>query len=270
MIKNIFVIAIIYLILIAFFFYFQRLLIYFPSQDLPNPNQIQLSEMKVIQLQTPDGLTLHSWYHKPRNNRKTIIYFHGNGGNIADRSIRIKPLVNAGMGLLMLSYRGYGNNEGRPSEEGLMNDAQSALNFLLGEEKIELENIILLGESLGTAMAIKLASENAVGAVILESPFTSATDVGRRAYPFLPIRLLLKDRYDNLSRIGKVKSPILIIHGEKDMIVPAKHGKMLLENAKHPKKGIFLSDAGHNDLFYHGVNDHVLNFIAELDSKNQH
>ena len=99
--------------------------------------------------------------------------------NIADRAIRVKPLLNAGMGLLMLNYRGYGDNEGKPSEKGLIKDAQSALNFLLNKENIELEKIILLGESLGTAMAIKLASENLVGAVILESPFISATEVGR-------------------------------------------------------------------------------------------
>ncbi|MEC8876903.1 MAG: alpha/beta fold hydrolase, partial [Pseudomonadota bacterium] len=178
MTKSIFLIAIIYLILIALFFYFQRLLMYFPSQNLPNPNQVQLSEMKVIQLQTSDGLTLYSWYHKAKHNRKTIVYFHGNGGNIADRAIRVKPLLNAGMGLLMLNYRGYGDNEGKPSEKGLIKDAQSALNFLLNKENIELEKIILLGESLGTAMAIKLASENLVGAVILESPFISATEVG--------------------------------------------------------------------------------------------
>ena len=270
MTKSIFLIAIIYLILIALFFYFQRLLMYFPSQNLPNPNQVQLSEMKVIQLQTSDGLTLYSWYHKAKHNRKTIVYFHGNGGNIADRSIRVKPLLNAGMGLLMLNYRGYGDNEGKPSEKGLIKDAQSALNFLLNKENIELEKIILLGESLGTAMAIKLASENLIGAVILESPFISATEVGRRAYPFLPVKLLIKDRYDNLSKIGRIKSPILIIHGERDMIVPAKHGRTLLKNAKQPKRGVFLSDAGHNDLFYHGTNDHILNFIAELDSENQY
>ena len=144
MTKSIFLIAIIYLILIALFFYFQRLLMYFPSQNLPNPNQVQLSEMKVIQLQTSDGLTLHSWYHKAKHNRKTIVYFHGNGGNIADRSIRVKPLLNAGMGLLMLNYRGYGDNEGKPSEKGLIKDAQSALNFLLKKENIDFENYVIM------------------------------------------------------------------------------------------------------------------------------
>ena len=270
MIKTVLAIVAIYLTVGVLCFHFQRLLMYFPIQDLPDPSQVQLPEMKVIQLQTEDGLNLRSWYHESKNSEKTIVYFHGNGGNIAHRSRRVKPLVDRGIGLLMLSYRGYGGNEGKPSEEGLMWDARAALNFLLKEKNINLEQIILLGESLGTAMAIKLASKNNVGAIILEAPFTSAVNVGRRAYPFLPIKLLLKDRYDNLSRIGKVKSPILIIHGERDMIVPSKHGKILLENAKHPKKGVFLSNAGHNDLFYHGSNDHVLDFIKKLDLKNQH
>ena len=157
MIKTVLAIVAIYLTVVVLCFHFQRLLMYFPIQDLPDPSQVQLPEMKVIQLQTEDGLNLRSWYHESKNSEKTIVYFHGNGGNIAHRSRRVKPLVDRGIGLLMLSYRGYGGNEGKPSEEGLMWDARAALNFLLKEKNINLEQIILLGESLGTAMAIKLS-----------------------------------------------------------------------------------------------------------------
>ena len=193
----------------------------------------------------------------------TIAYFHGNAGNIADRGFKVRPFLDAGLGVLLVGYRGYGGNPGAPSEAGLFADGRAALDFLAGQG-VPANRIVVFGESLGSGVAVLLASERRLGAVVLEAPFTSAADAGQRAYPFLPVRRLIRDRFDSLSRIGAIGAPLLIVHGECDRVVPADQGRRLLAAAAEPKEGVFLPEAGHNDAFEHGSVRLALEFLNRV------
>ena len=202
---------------------YQRSLLYFPGGDVPSPDQAGVPEMQPVTIRTGDGLDLLAWYRPAAGGSEalpTIVYFHGNGGNLAMRSFAVRPFLDAGLGVLLVSYRGYGGNPVCPTEQGLYRDGHAALNFLksLG---VPPELTVLYGESLGTGVAVAMAAGRQVGAVILEAPFTSAVDVAAAHYWFLPVRLLQWDRFDSLSRIGAIGAPLLVLYGTVDDIVPA-------------------------------------------------
>lgn len=238
----------------------QRKLMYFPTQALPALTEVGAADMQAVQLRTADGLELVAWY-KPATSGAEIIYFHGNGGNISHRTGKIRPLLQAGHGVLLVSYRGYGGNPGSPTEAGLIADGRAAYDFLR-QRKVPPERIALIGESLGSGVAVALAAEREVAAVMLEAPFTSAADVGQRAYPWLPVRWLIKDRFDSLSRLRRIDAPLLIVHGENDGVVPAEFGHRLLEAAAEPKQGAFLAGGGHGNLEVFGLLRYELDFLA--------
>lgn len=240
----------------------QHALLYHPSsRSLPSPEVAGVAEMEVVRLITADGLALTSWYAPAgAPDRPTLVFFQGNAGNIAGRAVRVQPFLDRGLGVLLLSYRGYGGNPGVPSEAGLIADGRAALDFLAAR-KVPPEEIVLLGESLGAAVAVALASERTLGAVILEAPFTSAEAAGRHHFPLLPVGLFVEERYESLSRIDQIDAPLLIIHGVRDEIVPVEQGYRLLAAAKPPKEGVFLPDAGHNDLFRHGASEVAIAFL---------
>lgn len=242
----------------------QRSLMYFPSPDLPTPAAAGAPELEPVTLRTADGLELVAWHAPPEMPAlPTIVYFHGNAGNIADRAGRVRPFLNEGYGVMLVSYRGYGGNPGSPNEQGLYEDGYAALDHVAAQG-IQAERTVLLGESLGSAVAVRVASERRVGAVILEAPMTSAAEVGQGAYPFLPVKLLIKDRYESLSRIDRIGAPLLIVHGERDRVVPVDHGRRLLAAAAEPKEAVFLPAAGHNDLFEHGAARSEVDFLRRV------
>ena len=253
-----------YVLLLGGCYALQRSLMYFPAAEVPSPAAAGVPEMAAVTLHTGDGLALVSWYAAARAAQApTIAYFHGNAGNIADRGFKVRPFLDAGIGVLLVGYRGYGGNPGAPGEEGFFADGRAALDFLAGQG-VPAERIVVFGESLGSGVAVRMASERRLCAVILEAPFTSAADAGQRAYPFLPVRLLIRDRFDSLSRIGSIGAPLLIVHGERDRVVPADHGRRLLAAAAEPKEGVFLPDAGHNDAFEHGSLTVALEFLDRV------
>ncbi len=241
----------------------QRSLMYFPAQDLGTPLAEGVPELGVVRLRTDDGLDLVAWY-KPaaKADGVTVVFFHGNGGHIGHRAARTRAFTEAGHGLLLVSYRGYGGNPGKPTEAGLFADSRAAYDFLV-DEGVPPVRIAVIGESLGSGPAVYLAAERQVGALLLEAPFTSAGDVGQRAYPFLPVKLLIRDPFDSLSRIADVRVPLLIVHGERDEVVPVELGRRLFEAANEPKRGIFLPGAHHNDLDAHDITGLELEFLAE-------
>ena len=253
-----------YALLLGGCYALQRSLMYFPAAALPSPAAAGVPEMVPVTLRTDDGLALKAWYAAARAPRSpSIVYFHGNAGNIADRAYKVRPMLDAGLGVLLVSYRGYGGNPGAPSEAGLFADGRAALDFM-GREGVPAARIVAFGESLGSGVAVRLASERRLGAVVLEAPFTSAADAGQHAYPFLPVRQLIRDRFDSLSRIDTIGAPLLIVHGERDRIVPADHGRRLLAAASEPKEGVFLPEAGHNDAFEHGSVRAALEFLDRV------
>lgn len=241
----------------------QRSMMYFPAQDLTTPAAAGAPELDTVRLRTDDGLDLVAWYRPAaKPDGITVLYFHGNGGHIGHRVAKTRPFTEAGHGLLLVSYRGYGGNPGAPTEAGLFADGRAAYDFLIGEG-VTAKRIAVVGESLGSGVAVYLATERVVGALMLEAPFTSAGDVGQHAYPFLPVKLLIKDPFDSLSRIGGIGVPVLVVHGERDEIVPVALGRRLFAAANEPKQGIFPPGGHHNDLEAHGVTGLELEFLAE-------
>ncbi len=194
-------------------------------------------------LETADGLSLAFWQAPPQPGRPVILYFHGNGGNAGDRAEALLPLAAAGYGLVLAEYRGYGGNPGRPGEAMLLADGARYLAYV--RRHFRGHRIVLWGESLGAGVALPLAAAGDVAGVILDSPFTSLATVAAGKFPFVPIDTLLQARFDNLSVIRSVRVPILILHGERDTVVPASHGHALLAAANEPRRGIFLADAPH-------------------------
>lgn len=254
-----------YALFAAVMYMLQRSIMYFPARFMLTPVQAGLPEMDVVTLSTADGLKLKAWFKAPKSKdnmpQPIIVYFHGNGGGIGSRGSRIRPYLDRGFGVLLVEYRGYSDNPGDPTEQGLYEDGRASLEFVKNAG-LPLDRVVLLGESLGSGIAVQMATEFDVGAIVLEAPFSSAVDVAASAYWFLPVRWLLKDRYDSISKIDRVRSPIFILHGERDRIVPIRLGRRLFAAANEPKEAMFMPEAGHNDLPVHGSIQFVIEFLG--------
>ena len=259
-----------YTALVGGLYLVQRELIYHPTRSLLSPEQSGVPEMKVVRLTTEDGITLTSWYRPAQGSLPTIIYFQGNGGNIAGRGAKVRPYLDAGFGVLLAGYRGYGENPGRPSEQGLYADGRAHLDFLKNQ-KIPSKQWVMYGESLGAGIAVQMAFERAkdapgqtdgaIATVVLEAPFTSLGDAAQSHYPFVPARYLVKDRFDSITKIDKIKAALLIVNGDRDGVIPSGQGRRLFNAAKEPKVGHWIAGAGHNNLYDFGVSRLVVDFI---------
>jgi fermentation-respiration switch protein FrsA (DUF1100 family) len=190
-----------------------------------------------------------------------VLYFHGNGGALRYRVARFRAVIADGNGLIALSYRGYGGSTGAPTEAGLIADAEAAYAFAAAHYPAE--RIVLWGESLGSGVAVALAAGHKVDRIVLEGSFTSAADVGARAYPFLPVRLFMKDQFRSDLRIANVTAPLIFLHGMRDRVVPITLGERLYALANEPKRFVRFSDAGHEDLDLYGAQDTVRVFLAQ-------
>lgn len=251
----------VYLTIVAAAYLLQRRLLYFPAAALPTPAQAGVPEMRRVTYLTEDRLTLTAWYAAPPAGAPVLLLFHGNAGNLADRAFKARALLDAGIGVLLAAYRGYGGNPGRPAEAGFYADGRAALSFLKTERQAP-DRCILYGESLGSGIATRLAAEQAalgepVGAVILEAPYTSIPAVAQSHYWYLPAYWLLRDRFENRASIDRVGAPLLILHGAKDTTIPVRMGRALFAAAREPKQALWPPAAGHNDVFDHAATDMV-------------
>ncbi len=253
-------ILIIYLLIITLFYIFQRNVIYKPLKEKISPSITNITKVKEVKFKTKDGITLNSWYYLPKKDT-VILYLHGNSNNIRTREPYMENYLKSGFGVFLLEYRGYGNNVGTPTEEGLYNDARAAVNFLK-KQNIKPKDIIVLGESLGTAVAVQLATEYDFKGVILQSPFTSMVNVGAGKYPILPVNLLLTDKFLSINKIQKIKSPMLFIHGDKDTLIPVTHMKELYNKFPGIKYKKIYKGYGHSDL--PDYSDVVIKFINNI------
>ena len=228
----------IYLFILISTYLFQRNLLYHPTENNYSGDQLLVSVEK-IKIKTKDNIELLSWYHNKNNNDyKTILFLHGNAGTLENRIHKINHFKDMNINFLLVAWRGFSGNKGKPTEKNLYEDARSALQWL--ESKgIKENNIIIYGESLGTGVATEIAQNQNFAGIILESPFTSMIEAGKDKYPYLPVKFLLKDKYESEKKIKNIKSPILIMHGKVDNIVPFYMGKKMYELANNPKYSYF-------------------------------
>jgi len=237
----------------------QRSLMYFPEALRTPPTVAGFPRAEEIVLDTEDGERVIAWHVPPAAGQNVIVYFHGNGGALRYRAHRFKALTSDGTGLVALSYRGYGGSTGHPTEAGLLADSAAAYRFAASHYPPD--RLVLWGESLGSAVAVAVAAEQPVKAVILEAPFTSTADVGARAYWYMPVRALLKDQFHSDERIARVSAPILVLHGVRDAVVPIEFGERLYAMIESPKRFVRFPEGNHNDLDAFGAVTQAREFL---------
>ena len=227
----------------------ERQLIYFPSAELPTAAQVGLPGAESVALATDDGLALGGWFVAAAlpSMGVTALVFNGNGSNRSTRAPLAARLAARGISTLLFDYRGYGGNPGSPSEEGLALDARAARGYLASRPDVDQDRVVYYGESLGSGVAVALALEQPPFALVLRSPFTSLVDLGRYHYPLLPVASMLRDRFLSIDRIGSVQSPVLVIAGDCDTIVPLSQSERLYDAAPFPKQLLVLEGLDHND-----------------------
>ena len=266
---NYFTTIILTFLLIYFFilfttYFFQRSLLYHPKENnyFGDPLLVSIEKVKI---KTQDNIELLSWYHdKNINKYKTILFLHGNAGSLENRIHKINHFKNLDINFLLVSWRGFNGNKGKPTEQGLYEDARSAVRWLKSKGILE-KNIIIYGESLGTGVATEIAQNKNFAGIILESPFTSMIDAGKTKYPYLPVKFLLKDKYESNKKIKNIKSPILIMHGKVDNIVPFYMGKKMYELANEPKYSYFSEYDDHMMEYNEKLLNHLKKFIQSLN-----
>ena len=253
-------IIIAYLVLLVFIYFYQRNLLYHPSENNYQNDKIQFSYDEIF-IKVDEKIKLKSWIiNKNLKKFKTLVFFHGNAGELSNRIYKLNELNKLDINVLLISWRGFSGNEGSPTEDNLYKDAEAAIQWLNNKE-VENNRIILYGESLGTGVAVEIGKKNNFNSIILESPFTSMENAAKIYYPYLPVKLLLKDKYDSLKKIKTIKTPILIMHGKKDDIVPFSMGKELFEKANNPKHSYFTTDDDHMMEFNDQIITNIKNFI---------
>ena len=230
---------------------FDRFLAFFPTKEITNTPDDLGMHFEEVYFPAADGTQLHGWFIPGRGD-DTLVWFHGNAGNISHRVYNIMLLYqHVGASIFIFDYRGYGHSEGKPSEKGMYSDGEGVLEYLRSREDIDDERLILFGRSLGGCIVAELATRHRTKGVIIESSFTSVDAMSRYKRPaiafFLPSRLLVRSRFDSLSKMGRIHSPMMIVHGDKDVTVPIHMGKELFDAANEPKRFYEIRGATHDD-----------------------
>lgn len=246
----------------------QQRLMYFPDTRHFTPEQAGLSGVTERVLETPDGARVLAWYAPARPGRPTILYFHGNAGALEARSERIRKYASRGLGVFMMTYRGFGGSSGKPSEAANVADARLAYDTLVASG-VDPADIIVYGESLGTGVAVQVAGERPVAGLVLDAPYTSMVDLAALHHPLIPGRWFMTDRYETRRHIAKVKAPLLILHGEKDTIVPIEMGREIFALAPEPKTMRTFPAASHDDHYKFGSYDALYAWIDALRAEGR-
>jgi fermentation-respiration switch protein FrsA (DUF1100 family) len=250
-----------WLVLVGVMYAGQRSMMYFPDPSEPHPHDHDLPQMESIRIAVDDKVEILAWWHAPADNtHPVLVYFHGNAGHIGERDYKVRDMVEAGYGVLLATYRYNAGGGGKGSERALLADARRAIEFVKGHGIAE-QRIVLYGESLGSGVAVAMATEHDVAGLILESPYSSIADVAHSRYWFALAKWLLRDRFDSVARIGKVRAPILLLHGHADRTIPIRFAEKLYDAAPEPKEAHFFPDGGHVDLFDHGADRLVMDFM---------
>lgn len=250
-----------YVALAVSLYAWQRDLLYHPFGHSGPPRAVGVPEMRVQPVETADGLTIQGWYAAPsRTGAPTVVLYQGNTGTTAMRAFKARVLLDAGLGVWLAGYRGFDGNPGVPTEEGLYSDARAVLDWL-DRNGTSSNQVVVYGESLGTGVAVQMAAERDMAAVVLESPYTSVPDIASLRYPLMPVHWLAVDRFDSIAKVGRIRAPLLITHGEQDTVIPVMLARQLFEQAPGPKEAVFLPRAGHLDMYAWGVGKVIVGFI---------
>lgn len=241
----------------------ERALMYHPSRERVSPAEAGLLDVEEIEFPAADGARVLAWWAKAQPGQPTLLYFHGNGGSLYNRSERIRKYMDQGRGVFMMTYRGYGGSAGTPSEQANVADAMAAYDTLVARG-VTPEDIVLYGESLGSGIAVQVAAAKPVSGLILDAPYTSIVDVARLHYPLLPSSLLMRDRYETLRYIESVEAPLLIVHGEADTVIPVAMGRTVFAAAKGLKEIVTVPGAGHSDHGLFGSYDAIQVWLERL------
>ncbi|MGH1406439.1 MAG: alpha/beta hydrolase [Rhodomicrobiaceae bacterium] len=248
-------------------YFLQRKLVFSPNPTYVSPDDIELKGIDEVVLKTKkEGFKLYSWYAKAAPNKPTLLFFHGNGGNVANREEKFRQLMAEGYGVFMLGYRGFGGSEGKPSEEAFVKDAFVAYDYLRDVAKVDEQQIVIYGESIGSSVATQLAARVEAQALVLEAPMSSVTAVAQSRYPYLRVRPFLRDRFESDRYIANIAMPLLVVHGDNDQVIPLNFGEDLFDAAVEPKEMKVIEGAGHNDLYDFPLVAEVVRFLSQLDS----
>ena len=260
-----------YLLLVGCAMVFEERLIFVPSR-YPSGNWHPLGvQCEDVAFATEDGVRLHGWYCPVPRPRGVFLMCHGNAGNITHRVDRILTWQRTlTVSVFVFDYRGYGRSAGHPNEPGVYSDARAAYRWLTADKSIAPDDVVFFGESLGAAVALQLATEVPPRALILESPFTSAVEMGQRAFPWLPVRWIMRNRFASIEKIARYDGPLLIIHGTEDTLIPFAMGQTLFARANEPKRFYAVAGADHNDVAMTGGRPYMQamdDFLREVAGK---
>lgn len=244
-----------YIALLVLLTLFQRQLMYHPVMAEVTPSSYGLPHQDIV-LKSEDGTLLQLWYHEAEPGQPTILYFHGNAGNLSDRVDLFAAFIRKGLGVAAVSYRGYGKSKGKPHEKGIFSDARTAIKWVKARG-IPLSDMAYYGESLGTGVAVKMAVEMPPKALFLQAPYTSVSGRAAEIYWYVPVRFLIRDHFNSLAHIKQVHVPLTIFHGKLDQVIPVHHAEMLLAAANEPKQAVFFDDVGHTDFNSQTLATHV-------------
>ena len=249
-------VAVVYVGLAALLYLFQSRLIYFPMREIAaTPKAVGLA-YEGVRFTAEDGTVLDGWFIPAGTPRATLLFFHGNAGNISHRLDSLVIFHRLGLSTFIFDYRGYGRSEGRPTEEGTYQDAMAAWRYLTEERGVSPEKIVLFGRSLGGSVAAWLAARHTPGALIVESTFTSVPDFASEMYPWLPARWLTRFRYDAVKHLSSITCPVLVVHSRDDEIIPVGHGRRLYEAAREPRQFLEIR-GGHNGGFLQSGKEYI-------------
>ena len=239
----------------------QRRMMFSPDPLRVLPSAVDLPGLHEVTLKTEEGHALYCWHLPAAPLKPTILFFHGNGGNVANREEKFRQLHEAGYGVFMMGYRGFGGSEGRPSEAALVKDAALGYDYLtsLG---LTSDRIVIYGESIGTSIAVQIAVDHPSAALILEAPMYSVLSIAEARYPYVPVKYFLKDKFETNLYIRQINRPLLVVHGSDDGVIPLASGRRLFEAASEPCHFVVLEGAGHNDLYDYAIVDAIVKFLG--------
>ena len=260
----IFLLVFLYIFFGFLLYIFQRKIIFNKCDKPRSPESYDLKNVQEITIKTEDKISLLAWFFQGKTDKPILVYFHGNSFDIGERAYRIKRYNDAGFSTLIVAWRGYSGNKGIPTEKNLYLDGIATIEWILKNTKFNSGDIINYGESLGSGVAVDLNLKYNFLCTVLEAPFTSIAGAANKRYKIYPTNLLVKDKFDNLCKIDRIKSPLLIISGTKDEVVPHFHSKLLFNKANNPKKSLFIDEAMHNNLYDFGIEKTVINFSLKI------